>query len=363
MLSVARLLKKRGFEIRFSSSGEVTDFIMKENFICNRLPLVDVAYTENGSFSAKETLKLTPFIFSRFLVQTGMELRHLMRFAPDTILSDSVLATVMASKILGKRVVSVLNQLRLESSPKTPAMAKKLLSTGSITVGNELWELSDEVLLSDLPPPYTISDRNLWAAGKILRRAKYIGFLVPPENMATDHLIERLINDRRTKIFWQISGPPKTRVVLLSKAMSLAASLGDGFVSIISAGKPLGNDQPTPIPGGYLYEWCPVKDRLIQSADIIVSRAGHTSLAQFILCNKPSILIPIPSHSEQEGNAIKAEKLGISLRIDGNALDHEKFKRALEDIREDRFLKRVQELNKLASRHNALASIIDALED
>jgi UDP-N-acetylglucosamine--N-acetylmuramyl-(pentapeptide) pyrophosphoryl-undecaprenol N-acetylglucosamine transferase len=363
MLSVSKALMDEGCELDFSSSREATWFLRKQGYRCNDLPLVDVVFTETGSFSAKETMKLAPFLFARLYQQVGMEGRNLIRFKPDVVLSDSVLSTVMASKLLGLKTVTVLNQLKLVSSPKTPRIAAKLLSTGSITVGNEFWEFSDKVLLPDLPPPYTISESNLWGAGSVSSRAKYIGFLTPPRSDFVDAETAKITSAKGTRklIFWQISGPPKTRTTLLSKARRLAGELRDDYLSLVSAGNPLGSTSPSPIEGGYLYDWCPSKDFLIDRCDVVVSRAGHVTIGDLILRQRPSILVPITAHSEQTGNATKAEKLGVAVKIEEPAITAGSFREAAERLETADVRRRTSELAGYAARFDAVGSIVGAL--
>ncbi len=211
MAAVARNLVSSGMDVMFSSSGEATEWFRSQGYRCNDVPLVDVVFTDSGSFSAKETAKYSFLIFAKFYRQVGIETRNLIKYSPDVVLSDSMLSTIVAAKFLGLKSISVLNQLRLESSAGTPRIAAKLLSYGSITVGDAFWELSGRILLPDLPPPFTISEKNLWNAGNAGRRAEYVGFLASPAEQKDDELTGRLSSISKKKVYWQISGPTKTR--------------------------------------------------------------------------------------------------------------------------------------------------------
>src|ERR1700730_3545970 len=136
MAALAQELQASGHEVMFSSSGEVTRWFRSKGFPCNDVPLVDIVFTDEGSFSATETMKFSPVIFARFYKQVILEVGNIMRYAPEVVLSDSMSSTVVASKLLGIRCMALLNQLRLISSPRTPRTAAQLLSAGSVTVGN-----------------------------------------------------------------------------------------------------------------------------------------------------------------------------------------------------------------------------------
>jgi UDP-N-acetylglucosamine--N-acetylmuramyl-(pentapeptide) pyrophosphoryl-undecaprenol N-acetylglucosamine transferase len=361
LMAVSKRLTRQGCSLQFSSSGESRDYILRQGFACNEIPLVDVVFTDTGIFSAKETLKVAPLLFVKVFQQVGVEARNMVRFKPDVVLSDSLVSTVMASKLLGLRCVTVLNQLKLLSSPRTPQVAAKLLTNGSITVGNEFWELSDRILFPDLPPPYTISESNLSGMGSAGSRAEFIGFLTPPRSYPEDLTSAEIMRSPKKMIFWQVSGPEKTRVSLLPKIMKLASGIREDFLSVISAGDPTGDGVPKPFDGGYLYDWCPTRDAFIDRCDVFVSRAGHVTISDLILRGKPSVLVPIPGQMEQIGNAAKAERLGVAARIDEEDLSESSLREAAVKLSSEETRKSTQRLMEYARAFDAEASVVSAL--
>lgn len=363
MSALAERLTPSGDEVAFSSSGEVTGWLRGRGYTCNELPLVDVAFTEAGAFSATETLKFLPRTAARFVEQLQLEVANLATFGPDVVLSDSVASTVVASRLLGLRTVVLLNQLRLVSSPRTPEVVAKPLSAASVVVGGFFWSLCDEVLIPDLPPPYTISERNLWNAGRSSARARYIGLLTPKTAAAdAEDLPEAWRREKRKrKVFWQISGPPATRRPFLTRALEVAKALEDDYLFVITAGNPGGPRDPTPVPGGYLYQWCNSAGAFIGSCDAVVSRAGHVSVSDCMLRAKPSILVPIKSQTEQMGNAGKAQRLGVAIALEEGALDPGTVGEALRALSEGPYSERAKEMKRLAEGYDALGSILDVL--
>jgi UDP:flavonoid glycosyltransferase YjiC (YdhE family) len=364
MAALAENLVASGNEVMFSSSGEVTKWLRAKGYPCNDVPLVDVVFTDTGSFSAKETMKFFPVIMARGSKQLQREIGNIARFAPDVALSDSMVSTVVASRLLGIRSVALLNQLRLISSPRTPKTAAQLITGGSITVVNAFWELCEEILIPDLPPPYTISEKNLWNAGSASARAKYIGFLTPNTSAVKegDELLERWRGEkRRRRIFWQISGPPATRGRFLAKALEAAKALGEKYFFVITAGNPGGSTSPSQVPGGHLYQWCDFSSEYVDSCDAVVSRAGHVSISEYILHAKPSLLVPIQSQTEQIGNADKAQRLGFALAVEEQGLSPRKVDEALGEMSADSFSTRAQELRRLAEGYDAVRSIFKVL--
>ncbi len=364
MTTLANELAASGAEVMFSSSGEVTKWLLSKGFRCNDLPLVDVVFTDQGAFSATATLNFFPKIMTRLLQQVRREVANLSRFGPDVVLSDSVASTLVAARLLGIRSVAVLNQLRLISSPRTPKSIASVLTAASVAAGSMFWNPCDEILIPDLPPPYTISESNLWNAGPASSRAKYIGFLTPrwAGGQRTDGAFAEWKNEKRKrKVYWQISGPPATRMPFLAKALAAAEALSEDYLFVVTAGNPTGTRSPAAISGGYLYQWCDVSEAYIETCDVVVSRAGHVSISDYILRAKPSLLVPIPSQSEQIGNASKAQRLGVSISADEAQLDPRTVLAALVQLESGRFATRGAELKKIADQFDALGTMMQAL--
>ena len=359
MLEVADLLSERGDVVRFSSSGEVARMVEGRGYACNRLPLVDVRYSEDGSFSLKESMVASPVTLARIYRQTYMEARNIALFRPQVVLSDSSIPTVVASRLVGIPALAVLNQLRLAGPPGRRRPAVSLLSAGLTAAMGVLWELCDEILLPDLPPPYTISERNLW--GNRVRKTRYIGFLLPPYRPRRDPVAEKLASDRRRRVFWQVSGPPKTRGPFLAKALEFSARLSDRFVFVISGGDPAADSEPTEIPGGWYFGWCREPSMYFASCDVIVSRAGHGTVSQAITASRPSVLVPIPKQSEQEGNARKAQSLGVSVCVGQDQLTPGIFLESVESLLGESTARRVAELGEYVSKFNALEDVVRAV--
>lgn len=361
MLPVAKELRSRGVRVRFSSSGEVAAFIEAEGFECNRLPLADVKYTPEGGVSMKQTVLTSSVILWRTWKQLGLELSNVMRFDPDVVLSDSLLPTVIAGRMLRKRTVTVLNQLRVEAAASSAGVPTRLLTEGTTASLRKLWGLSDSVLLPDLPPPYTISERNLW--GGRVAKARYVGFITANEREGSDSTYEGFASDSRVKVFWQVSGPAMTRAPFIKAAVEVAAALADRYVFVISSGDPARSRDARPVNGGWLYGWCAIAQSYISKADVVVSRAGHGTIAQLITRAKPALLVPIPKQAEQEGNAAKAAKLGVAISMRQSEVAPKSVGEALGLLKRGSYSRQVTELSGIARSHDGCREIVRVVTD
>jgi UDP:flavonoid glycosyltransferase YjiC (YdhE family) len=284
------------------------------------------------------------------------EVGYIDRFHPDVVLSDSALSTVLAGRILRLPVYTVLNQLNLTSSHGGEGAVSRLLSTGISAGMGKLWEFSDEVLLPDLPPPHTISEKNLW--GSNVEKTRYVGFLTPSESGIPDQAALEFASGNLPKVFWQVSGPPKTRANLLKVAVRCAEALEGSCSFVVSGGSPSSNTRPVKIAGGWYYGWCDIADFYFKACDVVVSRAGHGTIGQTIMSSKPSLLVPIPRQPEQEGNADKAVRLGVSLRVSQDDLSPNKLKECFDTLLDGGFAERAKALGEAARAFDAKEEIV-----
>jgi UDP-N-acetylglucosamine--N-acetylmuramyl-(pentapeptide) pyrophosphoryl-undecaprenol N-acetylglucosamine transferase len=360
MLEIAGELTARGAELVFSSSGEVASLISSMGYTCNRLPLADVSYSESGAFQLGQTLLASPAILARGYHQLGSELANLWRWKPDVVLSDSTLPTVLAGKSLLIPTYTVLNQLNLASSNERMGPLSKAFSVSLSATMGRFWQLSDEVILPDLPPPYTISEKNLW--GSKVGKTRYVGFLFSRGKGVPDQAVAEFASDRRPRVFWQVSGPPRTRPAFLRTALKCAEALSESYAFVISGGDPTGSTMPTRSARGWYYEWCAIADTYFSCCDVVVSRAGHGTIAQAVTSSKPSLLVPIPNQPEQEGNASKAEKLGVSIVIQQDELTLRSLKESVDRLQAEGYRQRASWLGDIARGFDARKTIVELLE-
>ncbi len=268
----------------------------------------------------------------------------------------------MAAKLLGLRSVTVLNQMMLISSPSTPRTLARLLAAGSITIGEEFWDLSDRILFPDLPRPFTISESNLWNSGRVGARADYIGFLSPPRSYPPDPETEKILAANEKMLFWQVSGPPRTRVHFLSRAREAAFAmqrrvpldhlLREPARVEVAAGASRVVTSTTGVSRGTRSS----TDATRSSPGPVTSPYRTSSSA-----GKPSVLVPIAAQSEQIGNAAKAQRLGVAAHIPEEKFSTGELRAALAGLDSDETARRCADLSAYARGFDAAGAVVGAL--
>ena len=323
MVLLADRLKSDGIGARFSTFGEAASYVEMRGYPCARVPPVEFSWSIEGGFSVSHSISQIPKWFSNFARQISAESRNISACAPSVVLSDSRLSPIFAARLLSVPSVVILNQIKLLLSPRLRQLAVARLFENIVAefLGTA-WSAADRILVPDLPPPYTISEDNLWSVNSA--KLEYIGFTSPRpsvSNEAANRAASRLGFDlSRPVVFGHISGPAQTRIPMLKKIVEALKDL-DGVQSVISEGKPGGDTEPRKIAGQcWYYEWCPIRDEIFSISDAVILRGGHAALSQALQFGKPVVTIPIENHGEQLGNSAKLQAMGAGVMLNPKGL-------------------------------------------
>jgi len=365
MLMLAEQVRELGYEVTFSSFGEATDFLVHSGFTCEKVPPLELSWTSEGAFSIKKSIASLPYQFSNFSRQLNAEVRNIAEFRPDLVISDSRLSPLIISKAFRIPSIVILNQIRLLLSPSLRRIrVARLYEEFNGQLLGALWSFADKILIPDLPPPMTISEKNIWRVSTTSSKVKYVGFTAPNPTIISERLDEarRMLNlsSKKPFIFLHISGPVLTRRPLINLVLRAFKELEPEIQYAISEGKPGGDASPQKISdSGWYFQWCPIRDELFTLCDALVIRAGHASISQSIQFGKPFLCIPIENHGEQLANSDKVSKLKIGISLRQERLTPETVKEAvLNLIADEQYRRNVLNLMRFARGLNGVQNIL-----
>ncbi len=370
ILDLATLLERQGDEFRFSCSDQALGYLRMSGRGGDAIkcPSLDVEWTEAGSVSSKDFIPRFPFMFNTFLRQVAFERENIERFDPGVVVSDSRLSPILAARAKSYPVITMLNQFKVSFPPRFGGnqMGRFYERVAGDVLGL-LWSLSDEVLMTDLPPPYTIGEANL-AGTDVSRIVKYVGFTspdTPPDPEKIRSVRSALDIDDRPLAFFQISGPDVTKRSFVNTVIQSSDELARRYNIVISMGFPSGSGEPRRLANGsWVYDWCPVKDELFELSSLVVARAGHRTIGQCIDAGKPAVLVPIHNHSEQIGNSNKFSELGLGISIRSERLTVQSLTESVETCLTDpSYSDNVEKLRRISKRYNGIqrcAEVVDS---
>ena len=368
VLDIGERLRKDGDEFAYSGSLQALSYLKMHNGVGSILesPPLDVEWTGDGSFSSKDFIPHFPSMFNSFLRQVAFETRSIAKFAPRVVVSDSRLSPVIAAKRKSYPIVTILNQFKVTMPPRFRVnRTGRFYERVAGDVLGLLWSLSDEVLMTDLPPPYTIGEANLEGT-ELSKVVRYVGFTSPRSQIGEERLqrAKRTLNlDARPLVFIQISGPDATKKRFSETALRAAQTLSKRYNIVISLGYLHGTGEATRLADGtVLYEWCPVKDELFALSSVVVARSGHRTIGQCIDTGKPAVLIPIRNHSEQLGNAQKFASLGLGIDLRSGDADPQSLIDAVDACLNDAsYRQRVEAVRQVSNRYDGIERCVEVI--
>jgi UDP-N-acetylglucosamine--N-acetylmuramyl-(pentapeptide) pyrophosphoryl-undecaprenol N-acetylglucosamine transferase len=369
VFDLSERLRANGDEFRFSCSAQALNYLAmvagRDEIVPS--PHLDVEWTEEGSFSSRDFILHFPSLFNSFLKQLAFESKSIPRFTPDVVVSDSRLSAVLAARERSIPIVTMLNQFRVTFPPRFRVnRSGRLYERIAGDVLGLLWSLSDQVLMTDLPPPFTIGAAS-FEGNDVAKVVRYVGFTSPRLEVGEERLSKarRLLGmDARPLVFFQISGPEQTKKVFVDAVLRSTPELARRFNVVVSIGTTGGAQEPVRLSSGaWLYEWCPIKDELFAISELVVARSGHRTIGQCIDAGKPAVLIPIRNHSEQIGNADRFRELGLGVEIRSEELTPAGLTLAVEECLNDpAYARRARALMAVSNRYDGLGNCAEIIK-
>jgi UDP-N-acetylglucosamine--N-acetylmuramyl-(pentapeptide) pyrophosphoryl-undecaprenol N-acetylglucosamine transferase len=375
VLEISRRVKQdEDFISRFSCSDQALEYLRSHGEGSDNIvesPALDVEWTTDGSFSSSQFIPRFPFMLNTFWKQIQFEAENISKFNPKLMVSDSKLSPVLAVQRIRKKpsIITMLNQFKVSLPPRFKA-GKPISTIYERTGGNVLgllWSFSDEVLMTDLPPPYTIAEANV-SRTDVSNIVKYVGFISPSLKFSEGSLSRARqaldLDGGKPLAFFQISGPEVTKKKFADIVLQSCWNLCKRYNVVISMGYSSGSGEPKKLTSGaWLYEWCPIKDELFVLSDMIVARSGHRTIGECIDSGKPAVLVPIHNHSEQLGNAEKFSKLGLGIEIKSENLRSNVLEESVDAcVNNPGYKKNAERVMTISRKHNGMDKVAEIIK-
>jgi len=367
-LEVFRKLKSRGeIEVFFSSYLDALPLLEAEGLRFTEAPSFSYWTWPDGAVDPWRTLKwLSGRLLFRFMKQVCFEVRQLASFKPDLVVSDTRLSTVIASRIIGRPVLTILNQLRVISPglihyPKLFRISD-FFSHGFIEPG---WGISDRIVIPDFPPPYTVSGENLKVSPALKRKIRYVGTILPvkPESLPSQAELkaEFGFNPEEPLVYAAVSGPAYERWWLGVKLYRAFSNPPEGFQVALSLGRRLegARREKGKIK---VYSWLPDRFKMLKACDLVVGRSGHGTVTQALAYGKPMVLIPTQEQTEQIFNARTALRLGVAKALDPRYLSRETLQPLISEVLQNReYRRRAEKIMEEAGKLPGVEAIVEEI--
>jgi len=377
---LANALSEAGADVLFSTYLDGLDFARRNGL--KTVESIPISYwvRPDGSVDLRATTTRSGFSLGlrRLLRQLTREIQHIKRYEPDIVLVDTRLSSLLAARLLGRRAVLIVNQYRIrllhDKSYPTRGIVERLFllisRLGWVFFGSlisEMWGLSEKIIIPDFPPPLTISQNNLALPKRHAGKAKFVGPIVDwrvTHDTPTEVLKRTYgFDPDQILVYAAISGPKHEREPLVKKLIPVLTNLSESFNVVVSCGDPAGNKLPRRFGGMYIYEWADNQDDLLHACDMVICRAGQSTILKAMILAKPLILIPTPFQTEQLGNADRARLIGVAVILEQERLSNESLREAVNQILRGRnYFEAASQIASQVSRASATGESIKIIE-
>jgi len=376
---IAEELRRRGTEIVYSTYLDGLDFAKQNHLPTFEAVPINFKVTSDGTIDFKLTAATSGFSLGirTFLRQVTHEIKYLRSFRPDVVFSDSRASSLVAARLLRIPVVLMLNQFRVDIIRRPTGRRISLFDHLFFFIANLgwlfirtaialVWVRSQIILIPDLPFPYTISLGNLAIPKRYNGKVKLIGPIVDDNHKftGTESQIKRRLGLHGTRplVYAAVSGPRVEREILAHLLLQSFRGFSREYDIVLSRGDPNGQRTSRLLHGMIVYDWIENQEDFIRASDVIVSRAGHGTIMKSLMYGKPMILVPIPDHTEQYGNARRAGSLQVAQTIDQNKLNHETLESAiLEVLKNPQYRGHSTEIMRTATSMHAIGTACEAI--
>ena len=368
VLSIAKELNPD--EVILGSYGYVLKRLEKSGFKTVEISPEISFVGENGSFDIGLTiLKNTswPVVISQLI----KEEKNIMRnFEVTCVVADSRSAAVFAAHKLGIPCILLTNQTTfapffdveikdlevslIENSFKdwlragTKAVLTNATQPFVLKVIKDWLNLADEIFISDLPPPYSVSLPLLCNENFVKKKQRFIGPLLSWSwkslaNLHGNDFLPPAYRGFKRKIVCTLGGH-KYRKPLFDAMLALAKNMPDILFVVLSDFK-----SELILPNLLLIDFIDNPELYYLNADLVITQAGHSTAMEVITLGIPMLVVPDTSQVEQESNAKRLCELGLARKVSYKDLNVENLFNEVQCILNNKkYLTRAQDLAKIA---------------
>lgn len=163
-------------------------------------------------------------------------------------------------------------------------------------------------------------------------------------------------------VFVPISGPTKEKEYFTEQILKILSKFPKDYEVVVSLANPNHTSAPLKEGNVTIYDWLPNRFEFLKACDVVISRAGLGTITQSICYGKPSLIVPTPSHTEQQNNARRAEELGVAKVLDQLKLDYDYVLSGVRELFGEGYVERAERLRRDVSAFDGMEAMVEAIE-
>jgi uncharacterized protein (TIGR00661 family) len=271
------------------------------------------------------------------------------------VVADGRMIPVLAAEKLKLPCITITNQSAFYSFFQQDNWLIKLLGVSFDNWMRMYLSSTEEILIPDFAPPYTVCLPNLSHNRKIMKRTRFVGPLV---NFDCDKIPEIQRESKKPYIVVCLGGHAY-RKPLFDCILETAKKLPDVDFDIFTFFKA---DEIS--PNVHLKGMIPDISPYLKAADIVIAQAGHSTAMEILSLGKPSIIVPDLNQIEQENNAKRMKELEVSEVLTQDELEvHKLFDCIQKVMNEEKYKKNAQLFATMSKEMDAKRRVAEILTD
>lgn len=293
-----------------------------------------------GEFNVGKTIAKNRNWALKFNNLIKQEMAIIKESGASCVVADGRLVPVMAAEKLGLPCIVLTNQSAFYPFFEKNSALVKIFGRSFDWVMRMWLSSTEEILIPDFHPPYTICLPNLSHKSKVMKRTRFVGPLVAWDAKE----IEPMKKPSNNPYVVVTLGGHSYRRPLFDSILETAKSLPDVDFEIFTTFEADNIPENVNIQG-----LAPEIARYMKAADLVVTQAGHSTAMELLTLGKPSVIVPDLNQIEQENNASRMAEVGVSKVINYEELDSVKLCYAIQEILENnKYSEKAQSYAKIA---------------
>lgn len=309
----------------------------------------------DGAFDVAKTIIQNQAWLVNFNKMIDEEVDIIRKSGASCVVADGRMIPVMAAEKLKLPCITLTNQSEFYPFFQQDNWLVKLLGVSFDSWMRMYMSSTEEILIPDFEPPYTICLPNLSHNRKIMTRTRFVGPLV---NFNYDDvpLIPR--NTERPYIVVSLGGHAYRRP-LFDCILEVAKKLPNIDFEIFTF------FEADEIPNNvHITGMIPDISSYLKTADIVIAQAGHSTAMEILSLGKPSIIVPDLNQIEQENNADRMAELEVAEVISHKHLNVNKMYDCIQKVMKDeKYKKNAQFFAKMSKEMNAKKRVAEILSE
>lgn len=309
----------------------------------------------DGAFDVGKTILQNQSWVMKFNSMIDEEVEIIRQSGASCVVADGRMIPVMAAEKLKLPCITITNQSAFYPFFQQDNWLVKLLGVSFDSWMKMYLSSTEEILIPDFEPPYTICLPNLSHNRKIMKRTRFVGPLV---NFDYDDV--PLVHRESNRPYIVVSlGGHAYRKPLFNCILEVAKKLPEVDFEIFTFFT--ADEIPKNV---HIQGMIPDISPYLKTSDVVIAQAGHSTAMEILSLGKPAVIVPDLNQIEQENNAMRMAELEVAEVITHDKLNVNRMFECIQKVMNDEKYKKNAEVFAIMSKEmNAKKKVADILSD